>query len=703
MDAKATFYDHRLVERKWQEKWREAGCFAADADSTRPKFFNFDGGPFPNGPLHMGHVRTFTLGDVMARYQRMRGRNVLYCFEFDAFGLPNELAAEARGEPPQQLTRRNIEMMREQMTRLGLSYDWRHVHNTCDPRYYRWTQWLFLRLLERGLAYRAATALNWCPSCETTLAHMQVEDGRCWRCEAEVKQRMFEQWFIRLSDYSSVLFDTINRAEGYGQRIRHVLKGFMAPVFGVELDFPVIGQPGKVLTAFAPEGTDPARATCLVAAADHREVLALLPSETATFAARKPERLRRDSGVGVDDEESVETGLAVRHPWTGVTLPVRLSRKVTGGFATGIELGGVKSSCGGSGPLGGHKGRRVTHFRMQDWLVSRQLAWGTPIPIVHCGACGIVPVPDDALPVRLPEGLPPKPVGGLAAWPDYADTDCPQCGGAARRDTDTLDCYFDVIWCFLACATQLDDNFAFRPEDFAQWMPVDWFHNGIDSFFYVHLYRFLGHVLNDMGILSLPEPITCYVGHDAVLMGGHKMSKHHGNVVSPDEVLEREGADVLRLQVLGAASPLSSFEWSDDGLTKARRLRAAIWRLAGDRAEIVRAGLADGDAPKVAKLERAVAGAARRVTNFLEQYRYSDCIAEIERLSRLIASYGDKLNQRPDDARLRRGYADAVWHLVLLTAPFAPHLAEELWQRIGGAGLVAVAPWPMPEKASADA
>jgi len=705
----AADYDAAAVEAKWQARWAQAGCFKAAARAAGGKFFNFDGGPFPNGPLHMGHVRTFTVGDVMARYQRMKGKCVLYAFEFDAFGLPNELAAEAAGITPQALTDANIRRMRAQMIRLGLSYDWDRVTVTCDPSYYRWTQWLFLKLRERGLLYRAAAELNWCPSCRTTLAHMQVEDGKCWRCETAVEQRSLTQWFVALSRYSAKLAEGLEAIEGFSPRVRNVLRGFLGATAGIEIDFEVAERPGARLTAFAAGEAAGAVPAYLAVAPGHPSLATLLPPDAieAIKARIEPSsRIRRREAAEVS-LDGADTALIAVEPGSGLALPVFVARYVDGAFATGIEIGcpgrvprdrafaerhGIPMPAGTAPPL---RGRAATHYRVHDWLVSRQRAWGTPIPIIHCESCGEVAVPEEALPVRLPD-LPPRTApGGLRAVSGFVETTCPKCGRPARRETDTLDCYFDVIWCFLSCAARLNEDFAFRAADFAQWMPVDWFHNGLDSFFYMHLYRFIGHVLHEAGLLAEPEPIRRYVGHDAVLLHGRKMSKHHGNVVAPDAILAAVGADVLRVQILWAANPLKSVEWTETGLKRAEQLLAEARRVVEHALRLGLpppcAGASDlGSSP----LQRAIDNAVRRVTEFLERYQYGGCLQEIQGLIHRLSDALERLEATGGDPRLRGTLSGGMGRLLRLLAPFAPHLAEEMWERIGGGGLVATASWP---------
>ncbi|HSK79272.1 MAG TPA: class I tRNA ligase family protein, partial [Thermoanaerobaculia bacterium] len=443
-----------------------------------------------------------------------------------------------------------------------------------------------------------------------------------------------------------------------------------------------------------------------------REFLERLRSEPLGRARRQ----REDQEASERGLEGVDTGIRVIDPLTGAVLPVFVARFVDPHFATGIEIGRPGASerdaefarlhgirppeRSSAGPRHGGV-RNVTHFRVRDWLVSRQRSWGTPIPILYCETCGVVPVPDRDLPVLLPKALAEEPPGryGLRNYPEFVHASCPRCGRDARRETDTLDCYFDVVWCFLACSTRLDDSFAFRAEDFAPWMPVDWFHNGLDSFFYAHLYRFLGRVLFDMKILAHPEPVRRYSGHDAVLSAGRKMSKHHGNVVAPDIILDQVGADVLRVHILWAARPLKSMEWSDTHLERARRFLETVWDLVGERAGLVREhGAGEPPAKGSARsqsLERLLARTVERVTVFLEDYRYNACLEEINTFVKTLAGFARGLGADPVD---RAAFARSARLLVLLLSPFAPHLSEELWEQIGGEGLAATAPWPRVER-----
>ncbi|MCZ6870233.1 MAG: class I tRNA ligase family protein, partial [Gammaproteobacteria bacterium] len=421
-------YDFHELERRWRAAWERSHCHQAPEAPVGPKYFIHDAAPFPNGPLHLGHVRTYLLGDVMARYQRLRGRCVLYLTGFDAFGLPIELAAEEAGLSPPQLVAQCIGLMTRQLKELGISYDWSRVPRTCDPDCYRWTQWLFLELLEAGLIERRTARLHWCPRCRTTLARIQVEDEGCWRCGSRVTQRAFPQWFVAISHYSDRLHRTVEDLDQWSNRSKRMLRGF-----------------------FDTNG-------------------------------------RADRSHG---------------------------------------------------------------NRAHEWLVSRQRSWGTPIPIVYCACCGVVPVPREDLPVCLPETLDwTNGSGALARCESFRETSCPRCGGSARRETDTLDCFFDDIWCFLQPLVTLGRSPGFTRENLGDWLPVDCAQSGLDTCICFHLYRFLGRFLHDRGLLHDPEPIRRFVGNEMVLAGGRKMSKHFGNAVSPESIVREHGADALRVAML---------------------------------------------------------------------------------------------------------------------------------------------------------
>jgi leucyl-tRNA synthetase len=543
-------YDVHAVETRWQHRWEHRRCFEAPDEPGDARYFNYDSGPFPNGDLHLGHLRTYVLGDMTARYQRLLGKNVLYCTEWDSFGLPNELAA----------------------LEAGVTHDWDRVPDTSDPGYYRWTQWLFVQLLEMGLIERTQADLPWCGSCETTLARMQVIEGACWRCATPVEPRRRPQWSVKLSRFSDGLLETMKRLDGWSARSINLLRGFIA---------------------------------------------------------------------------------------------------------------------GGSGER--------NHVR--DWVVSRQRAWGAPIPMIDCDACGSVAVPATDLPVLLPEeldwSLGPR---ALASCATFVETACPTCGRPARRETDTLDCYFDDIWCFLAAAADRSAEFSFASKDF-EWMPVDRFHSGYDTFFYLHLHRFLGLLLAECGILADAEPIRSYLGHDMVLADGHKMSKHLGNARFIGPLLNRYGADALRVAVLWAANPNRPVQFTDAMPARASAFLDQLYGLYSACAGRIDAADAKGAAEASTRLagqvRRNADSALERVAGFIDDYRPRAALDVLEGLVKLVRHFALR---RIESARLspedRAVLAGVLRDLGVAASPFAPHLAEECWRLLGGDPFVSLGRWP---------
>ena len=511
-------YDFRAVEARWKDAWERAQAYRAPARPGQRKFFNYDSGPFPSGPLHLGHVRTYTLGDVTARYQRLRGRAVLHGTEWDAFGLPNELAAEAAGISPEEHTRTWIGVMEGQLRALGIGYDWSRVHATCDPAYYRWTQKLFVDLMQRNLVTRAEAETLWCPSCRTALARMQAAAGQCWRCGTEVELHLRPQWFVHVEPRSA------DEVAGWSERIKKILRPFT-----------------------------------------------------------------------LEDDRSSRSG---------------------------------------------------------RWLVSRQRAWGTPIPVVHCARCGAVPVPKARLPVLLPAH------GGTGAAP----VPCPRCRGDAQPDPDTLDCFFDDLWCFLGCAAGVERN-PFRRNAGEPWMPVDHFHSGFDTFVYLPLHRWLASVLEEV------EPIVRHVGHDLVTSGGKKMSKHLGNAVSPDEILQTSGADALRLAVLWGAGPQRPLEWRPSLVPRAEAFLDAVYRIYAR----VPARLSGAEGT------HALRASLARVGEMIEAYRPNVALEELS----LALPKLEGVVRRLESGRAQPGDRSALTEYAQALAPFAPYLAEELWRRLG--------------------
>lgn len=568
-------WDFDEVEARWQAAWDRSGCHRAEDAPSREKSFVHDSTPFPNGPLHLGHVRCYVLGDVTARYQRLLGRSVLYHSGFDSFGLPIELEAEERGLAPRELVRHAIAEQSRQLRRLGISYDWTRMADTSEPATYRWTQWLFLELLRAGLVERLDAPLNWCPRCATSLARTQVEDGRCWRCATPVEIRRLPQWTVLISRYAPRLRQTLDDLTGWSGQARRALAG-------------------------------------------------MLDDQPADGASR--------------------------------------------------GQGGV------------------------DWVVSRQRSWGTPIPIVHCPNCGAVPVPDDALPVLLPDALDwAGGSGALARCAEFVETRCPTCEGPASRETDTLDCCFDDVWCYFQSLVLRAERPGFTRENLARWLPVDHSQSGRDTYTWFHLYRFIGVFLCERGLIDDADFIKGFFGHDMILAGGKKMSKHLGNSVSPDEILRTSGADVLRVAMMWAAGPQRALLWKDEHLHKAQRFLVRVHRFYGRLTDLAVASATDGGggSKKAQQLSREVRRAIGQVGRFIEGHRPNAGVETLAELFPHIEAFAlPRLESRrlgaDDRARLRRILGDFAVGL----SPFAPHLAEELWVGLGNDSLAAQADWP---------
>ena len=572
-------YNVHEVEAKWQRAWDRSRCHQAPRLPQGEKYFVHDAAPFPNGELHLGHVRTYLLGDMTARYQRLLGKSVLYHTGFDAFGLPIELEAIEHDVSPRELVQRSIETMTQQLKQLGISYDWSCIPNTSDPNCYRWTQWLFREMYEAGIVERREAPLNWCPRCETTLARLQVEEGNCWRCGSAIETRRLAQWFILTSRYAGRLLESLDRLDGWSDRSRGMIAGLL--------------------------------------------------------------------------HELMVTGKA--------------------------------------------DGSRAT-----DWLVSRQRSWGTPIPIVHCHRCGTVPVPARDLPVVLPDDLDwASGSGALSRKASFVETTCPTCAAPATRETDTLDCFFDDIWCFLQVFVLRAGDAGLTRETLQGWLPVDRCQSGLDTFYYFHLYRFLGLFLVERGIIDDPELIRSFLGNDLVLREGRKMSKHLGNAVSPAEILEVDGADALRVAMLWAAGPQRAIDWRQENVSKAVAWLDAVYRMF-EQASLTLARSAApsghdarGASRKALALTHETSRIVTDVARFIEEYRPNAAIEVLVALQRRIDAFASR---RIDSSRLNAADGAALEQLLglyaIAMAPFAPHLAEQVWRMLGQTTLIATARWP---------
>jgi leucyl-tRNA synthetase len=795
-------YDHGQVESHWQQYWERHRTFVATEEPGRPKYYCLEMFPYPSGRIHMGHVRNYAIGDVVARYKRMRGFNVLHPMGWDAFGLPAENAAIAKGVHPRIWTQENIAYMRDQLRRMGLSYDWQREVTTCEPDYYCWNQWFFLKMHERGLAYRKQSAVNWCPSCETVLANEQVEDGRCWRCDSVVIQKDLEQWFFRITQYAEELLQACDRLTNWPSRVLIMQRNWIGKSQGVEIDFPLAEPVGDVraLRVFTTRPDTIFGATFMSLAPESPLLERLIEgrpnaAEVREFVARvsKQDRLTR---LAADREkEGVFTGVFAINPFTKRRIPIWVANFVLYEYGTGaimavpahdqrdfefaakyripIELviqnpdgsldgrslarayedqePGAKlvNSDRFSGlPIDSAKlriaeaveaegaGRRTVNYRLRDWGVSRQRYWGTPIPMIYCPHCGIVPVPESDLPVVLPTDVPftGKGASPLAQAPSFVNVRCPTCNGAARRETDTMDTFVDSSWYFLRYCSPHADRVPIEQQAAGYWMPVDQYIGGIEHAVLHLLYaRFFTKVVRDLGFTKVDEPFQSLLTqgmvsketfrcptHDWLLpsdVGGNdkdgwrcalcgrpaergrveKMSKSKKNVVDPERLIAAYGADTARLFSLFAAPPDKDLEWSDTGVEGCARFVNRVWRLMMEIAPLVAAsepapaGASDG---RPLDLRRLTHRTIKKVTDDIErEFQFNTAIASLMEFVNGLYKY---MAERSSAGHSGEAAAlkEAARALVLLLAPFAPHLAEELWSRLGEQPSVAAQPWP---------
>jgi len=759
-----TDYDFQEIETRWQGHWASTGAFEVTEDLGRPKYYVLEMLPYPSGDIHVGHVRNYCITDVIARYKWMRGFNVLHPIGWDALGLPAENAAIKRGVHPEKWTRENIAGMKRQLQRLGFSYPWSREVATCDPEYYRWNQWFFLRMLEKGIAYRANSPVNWCPSCQTVLANEQAEGGLCWRCKSSVLQRDMEQWFLRITAYQDELLDDMRELGEWPSRVLVQQENWIGRSQGAEVDFPVEGQ--EPIRVFTTRVDTICGATFMVLAPEHPRVDALLAGTAGEAAAREAvfrlrSQDRRARLEGQFEKEGVFTGRHATNPFTGEKIPIWVGNFVLMGYGTGAimavpahderdfefarkygllvrpvirpqdgqTLDGATMTEAYSGPgtvmssgafdgldsetaltkmaeharLGGF-GKPTVTYRLKDWLISRQRYWGTPIPVVYCEKDGVQGVPDAELPVLLPKDAPFTGEGGnpLEKVPAFVQAKCPKCGGAARRETDTMDTFVDSSWYFYRYVTPGKDDGAVDPEKLRYWFPIDLYVGGIEHAILHLVYsRFWTKVMRDLGLVSWNEPVTRLFPQGMVHKDGEVMSKSKGNTIAPDDVIARYGADTLRLYILSVAPPEDALEWSEEHIEGAHRLVQRVWRLVDRHAAALAAlpaGGAPGEGPAAAVgLRRKTHQTIQKVTADIERIRVNTAVAAFHELVNEIYRVEAEVASGAGLPALR----EALDVLIALMNPFTPHLCETLHQRLGGRdGLVRHA-WPVADEAAA--
>ena len=756
-------YEPQGIEARWQEAWARDRVFNVDEDPAKREkaFYALTMFPYPSGDrLHMGHMRVYTITDAIARWKRMQGHHVLMPMGWDAFGLPAENAAIKRGIHPAKWTWENIDYIREhQMKRMGFSYDWDREIATCSPDYYRWNQWFFLKLYEHGLAYRKNGNVNWCPSCATVLANEQVEDGLCWRCESVVEKKALEQWFFKITDYAEELLQGLDTMEGWPDKVRAIQRNWIGKSTGAELAFKVKGQQAEI-RVFTTRPDTTCGVSSIVLAPEHPLVAKLsapeLQAEVEAFVARiraKTELERTSTEV---EKEGLAIGATAINPFTGEDVPIWIASYVLFEYGTGAVMGvpahderdyafakkydlpirvviqpppgktppdddaytehGVMVNSGRWGGMPSEEAKQAmiahaenegfgtakTTFRIRDWLISRQRYWGTPIPFVHCTKCGVVQLPEDQLPLELPENVQFTGQGKspLLTAPDWINTNCPTCNGPATRETDTMDGFMCSSWYQMRYVDPKNDRAPFDLNKAAYWLPVDLYVGGVEhAIMHLLYFRFFNRFCFKQGWVPSPEPTDRLFTQGTVRYKGMRMSKSKGNVVSPNDLADEFGCDTARVFMLFAAPPESDLDWIDSGVEGSFRFLNRVWRQIYDARKFLMHtgaemhGMVDGHRhilePADREMRRQAHFAVKKVTDDLErEFAFNTAIAHIMVLSNGL---GDYLREHKHDLGVLR---DAAEKLVLLLAPFAPHIAEELWRELGHQDFVARAPWP---------
>jgi leucyl-tRNA synthetase len=753
----ASRYSPRDIEPKWQDRWEKTGLYKSVEDPSREKFYCLEMFPYPSGDLHMGHMRNYAIGDAYARFLRMKGLNVLYPMGYDAFGLPAENAAITRKVDPGKWTRSSIKRMVEVQKRMGLSYDWSRTLATCEPEYYRWNQWIFLKFMEKGLAYRKLAPVNWCPSCQTVLANEQVEGGGCWRCHTTVQKKDLNQWFFKITAYADELLDDLEHLEDWPERVKTMQKNWIGRSQGAEIDFKVEGS-DHVISTFTTRPDTVFGITYMVLAAEHPMVEELVKGskkvdEVSSFVKRAQEKTLIERTDETREKEGVDTGRTFINPATGEQFPIYVADYVVMEYGTGAVMGvpahdqrdfefarkyglpvrvviqddtglldgstmteayvenGVMAN---SGPFDGRPnreampdfvsymeekgwGREALSYRLRDWLISRQRYWGTPIPIIYCSKCGEVPVPEEDLPVVLPPDVEFTGEGNpLETSETFLNVTCPNCSGEARRETDTMDTFIDSSWYPFRYTDPAYDKAPFDPAKAGYWMPVDQYIGGIEHAILHLLYaRFFTKGLRDLGLTDANEPFKRLLTQGMVIKDGAKMSKSMGNVVPAEEMMEKYGADTARIFILFASPPERELEWSDKGVDGSYRFLNRVHRLVTENLSLFAQEEGEpgqGD-ENVRSLIRVRHRTVQKVIGDIERrFQFNTAISAIMELANEIQRFIAGNGTAGEGAI--SAVTDALRTTILLLAPFAPHLSEELWEAAGHSESVFKCQWP---------
>ncbi|NJB68998.1 leucyl-tRNA synthetase [Desulfobaculum xiamenense] len=755
-------YAPESIEAKWQKIWEEAGHFKSEVDPSKPKYYCLEMFPYPSGRIHMGHVRNYSIGDVVARFKRMQGFNVLHPMGWDAFGLPAENAAVKNNVHPAKWTYENIATMRTQLKRLGYSYDWDREVATCHPKYYKWEQQFFVRLFEKGLVYRKKAPVNWCPTCHTVLANEQVEEGLCWRCDSVVETRELSQWFLKITDYADELLEFLEKLPGWPERVKTMQRNWIGKSYGSELEFEIEGIEERI-PVFTTRPDTLHGATFMSLAAEHPLVEKLIDGKPEAEAVRAfVDKVRNMDKIvrGSDDleKEGAFTGAYCVNAVTGARMPIYVANFVLMDYGTGAVMAvpahdqrdfefarkyglplkvviqpegetldpatmeaaytepGILVNSGqfdgmhneaAKTAITDHlaetgRGRKTVNYRLRDWNISRQRYWGAPIPMIYCKKCGIVPVPEKDLPVQLPEHVQTRPDGRspLPETPEFLNVPCPKCGAMARRETDTMDTFMESSWYFLRYTCARDDEQALDPEAVRYWLPVDQYIGGIEHAILHLLYsRFYIKALRDEKFIDIDEPFDNLLTQGMVLLDGSKMSKSKGNIVDPDQMIARYGADTVRLFCLFAAPPEKDLEWSDQGIEGSARFIKRVWRLVeeleGTLSPVGACAPVDGVELSTAArdLRRKEHETVLKVTSDVEKnFQFNTAIAAVMELVNALYLAKDELAGTKDGNLV---LSSAVSTALTVLSPVAPHVCEEIWQMMGYTSHLAAQPWPI--------
>ena len=756
-------YSPQSIEKKWQSKWLAENVYKTEMDPEKPKYYSLEMFPYPSGNLHMGHVRNYSIGDVLARYKTMEGFNVIHPMGFDAFGMPAENAAIKHGVKPSDWTYSNMDNMKRQQREMGLSYDWDRAVATCSPDYYRWTQWLFQLFYKRGLAYKKKAYVNWCETCGTVLANEQVIEGKCWRCDSDVVKKDLSQWFLKITDYADVLLKDLDLLKGWPERVKIMQENWIGRSEGLEfsLDVPELGEK---IAAYTTRPDTVYGITFLALAAEHPLIERICQNnpkaeEIRVFCKKAQNQSEMERTSSESEKEGIFTGLYAINPFNGNKVEIWVTNYVLAEYGTGAVIGvpsedqrdwmfatkynlniiitlqpkdrelkleemteayvdkagvlvnsaefsGMDIKAAMKGIMDKAEaegfGKRRVNYRLRDWLISRQRYWGAPIPVIYCPDCGEQLVPEDQLPVMLPEDVKFEQgaVSPLAQSESFVNCTCPKCGKPARRETDTMDTFICSSWYYLRYTDPHNDKLPFDKDKVNYWAPVDQYIGGIEHAILHLLYsRFFTKVLRDAGMVDFSEPFTNLLTQGMVLKDGSKMSKSKGNVVSPEEIIAQYGADTARLFILFAAPVDRDLDWSDEGVAGASRFLKRVWRIMETFEAQIKAGQDEYDVSSLTEeekeLRRVLHTTIKKVTEDIrDRFMFNTAISSIMELVNAFYAFQ---NSETINGNLVREVSVAI---IKLLAPFAPHITEELWSILIGEGSVHQQKWPECDEAA---